>query len=705
MSRAGAVTACLAAVSALAALLLGASPSANAAPDSGGALQVVLDEFTPAIPQEKDTLVARGRVVNTSSVTVTDVRVGLRKSSSAIVDRADIDRIADTGVNPRQNPDDVALPGTIVNLGDELAPGGRASFAIEVPIKALGLPAAGTYVVGIEALGIMDEAGVASDGRRGITRTFLPWYPQGSVDPVDVVWLWPLADWPARTATGVLLDDRTPKALAEGGRLDTLVDLGERFTRAVSWVADPQLLQTASDMTSGYLVDVDGTTELGTAEGAARTWLDRVRSATKDGAALHTVPYADIDASAVTRSGMTTDVVRAATSGPVIAADILGSAPLGGLYWAPTGRLDRATVNVLASSGTTDIVLGSDSMPPTDPALAGVATTPTAMLPTSAGAIRAILADSAITRTLTLPARTEHDSIAMRQRFLAQTGVLAQLASEGTSEGADIVVAPPTMRWNPSSEAIAPLLRATTRAPWMRPMSLDSLLAEPVSSISRQRGGYGDKARDAELPAGYMASVGRLSADLDAFTSILDDPSGVSEPFSSAILRAQSSAWRSEQRVGEELVAATVDELADQASLVRVLSSGTITLSGDTGRVPVTIANDLDRAVTVGLALFGVPRLRLESAPLNGIRIEPGKMASVDLDARVVGGDPLRVNVQLLTPDGDPYFEPTKITVMSTAYSRAAAWVVAMAFVAIVVFVVFGVFRRIHAARSSRTQA
>ena len=40
-----------------------------------------------------------------------------------------------------------------------------------------------------------------------------------------------------------------------------------------------------------------------------------------------------------------------------------------------------------------------------------------------------------------------------------------------------------------------------------------------------------------------------------------------------------------------------------------------------------------------------------------------------------------------------------QITVTSTAYSRAAAWVVALAFLAIAVFVVVGIVRRIRAAR------
>ena len=129
---------------------------------------------------------------------------------------------------------------------------------------------------------------------------------------------------------------------------------------------------------------------------------------------------------------------------------------------------------------------------------------------------------------------------------------------------------------------------------------------------------------------------------------------------------------------------------------MRVLSEGTITLSGDSGKVPVTITNDLDRSVTIGVALQGRPALRLDSTPTQGIPIEAGKMASIDLDARVIGGEPLTVAVQLLGPDGEAYGKPALITVTSTAYARAAAWVVAAAFVAIVIFVIVGVTRRIR---------
>jgi hypothetical protein len=58
----------------------------------------------------------------------------------------------------------------------------------------------------------------------------------------------------------------------------------------------------------------------------------------------------------------------------------------------------------------------------------------------------------------------------------------------------------------------------------------------------------------------------------------------------------------------------------------------------------------------------------------------------------------LNTDVQLLTPDGQNFGSPAQIQLESTAYAQAAAWVIAAAFIAIIVFVVVGVTRRIHRA-------
>jgi hypothetical protein len=681
----------------------GAASHLPAAQDTPADIRIVIDQLTPAIPGPDDTVRITGRVISTSRQTLSDVSVQLRRSSAPLLTRREADQAFAAGMSPSGgDPDALPLYSTRTPVAASLPPGGRRNFSLRLPVSELGLGPAGTYVLGIEALG--REVGVDEfDTRKGTLRTFLPWYPPGStVTPIQLVWLWPLADFPARSADGVLMDNRTPVELSAGGRLDQLLKVGDRFRDTVSWLADPALLQTANAMTNGYQVLQQGSVVLGDREQEARRWLTGLADATQ-GSPMRGLPYADVDASAVTRAGMSNDVVRAVTQGPGIAAAALGRTVPGDLYWAPFGRMDRPALDVLASAGVTTLILSADAMPATDAALLtdGMAT---AALPTAVGTIQAVLTDPSLTRTLALPQRSASDVISARQLFLAQTALIAQaLPADQTARA--VVVAPESVRWAATASLLSPLLKATRTAPWLSSLSLQRLLAGPPSSTSRQRSGYGPKSKQAELDPAYMARVARVSERLDVFTSIIDDPTGISEPYSEALLRAESSAWRSEPLGGERLLSSISQQLEDDTARVRVLSVGTITFSGDTGRVPVTITNELDRSVTVGLDLRGRPPLRLISEPLTGIRIEAGKMASVDIDARVIGGDPLSVDVQLLGPEGASYGRPATITVTATAYARAAAWVVAAAFLAILVFVVVGVTRRIRKAQASRGAA
>jgi hypothetical protein len=301
---------------------------------------------------------------------------------------------------------------------------------------------------------------------------------------------------------------------------------------------------------------------------------------------------------------------------------------------------------------------------------------------------------------LTEPQRNRSDAIEIRQAFLAESGVLAGTIPEDAASRA-VVVGPDDIRWDPSGTVVNALLKATVTAPWMQPLSLTGLLDDPVNPLRRDRRDYGKQAQAAELPEAYMQDIRRTSGELAAFTSVLDNPIGISDTYAAALLRAESAAWRSEPTVGASLLNDVSTQLSEQVAQIGVLSEGTVTFSGDSGRVPITIENSLDRTVTVGVQLRASPAIRLESEPLQGIQVEPGKKVSVDIEARVVGGNTLPVRVQLLTPDGTAFGEGARIDVASTAYARAAAWVVIVAFIAIVVFVVIGVARRIRLASSS----
>lgn len=659
-------------------------------------IAVQLQRITPLIPDGGATLRISGTAINTTTRELTDVQVRLRISRAPIAN-----------LNDEQGADQI-LDSTRAVVAQSVEPRGQRPFAIAVPFSSLPLAGDGVYALGIDVVG--KGLPNAAETVLGSTETFITWFPEPDrVTPISLVWLWPLTQWPAREVDGVLLDSNTPDAISPGGRLDTLLQVGAKYPRLVSWILDPALLQTVADMTNGYEVRRNGELLIGGRVDEATRWLGTLRAtlvdardvaATEGPLPARVLPYADVDAVAVTRAGMDADVVRSVTQAEPLAAGLLGEPTRGVVSWAPFGRLNQTADAVLAAAGTDAFILGGYSYTTDEgqPARGKVAVvTPT-------GSVPGVLIEPRLMNTLSLPQASADQALEVRQRFLAQTALLAQQLPE---EGERTVVAGPRdVMWSGSADTLTNLLRATLRAPWLDGQTLTTLLeAEPATSSapvsSLNRAGYGKKARAAELPANYLARIERINTDLAAFTSIVDNPAGISDSYSAAIMRAQSATWRSDIDTGDALVRSIGQQLHEQIGLVRVLSTGTVTLSGDTGKVPVTIANDLDRAITVGVTLVGTPAARLSADAVTEIAIEPGKKTSVEIQARVIGGRELPVRVQLLTPEGADFGTPAGITVVSTAYARAASWVVAAAFGAILIFVVIGVIRRITTARAS----
>ena len=232
----------------------------------GSAIEVVLDQFTPIVPKVKGKLRISGRVVNISGRSIENVSVQLRVADFALADRSSIAAVSDADLVSDVDSGSSSINITRTLIASSLAPNQQESFIISIEIAGLGFTEPGTYVIAVEALGAipgLDEF----DERKGIERTFLPWFPTGAgVAPTNITWLLPLADRPARNANGVLLNGETPKAMSPGGRLDSLVQIGANFPGQVSWFADPDLLQAASAMAQGYLVQENGSPVVGLQE-------------------------------------------------------------------------------------------------------------------------------------------------------------------------------------------------------------------------------------------------------------------------------------------------------------------------------------------------------------------------------------------------------------------------------------------------------
>jgi hypothetical protein len=140
-----------------------------------------------------------------------------------------------------------------------------------------------------------------------------------------------------------------------------------------------------------------------------------------------------------------------------------------------------------------------------------------------------------------------------------------------------------------------------------------------------------------------------------------------------------------------------------QVAQVHVLSRAPVTLPGDSGVIPVTVANDLDRPARVGLRLRGAPVTRFVAADVAPVTIAPGQKRTLEVRTRVIGTGPVTVDITLLTPDGQVFGEPTRTEVRSAAYARAAQWVVGGLFAVLVVLLGTNFVRRRRAAPATGT--
>ena len=654
-------------------------------------IRVTLTGLAPVALTEATALSASGKISNSGLDTLRDVNVRLTISTQPLPDRRSLRLGDDVGATVDTAP----IYDSTVAVAKALLPGAKRQYRLSAPKGSIALSAPGVYVVGVEVTGI----GSAGPTILGSSYTLLPYLPD-PIDPINVTWLWPLAGWPAQSANGVLLDDKPSKEIAPGGRLDLLVDAG-RTVPTISWVVDPQLVQMTADMASGYLVERDGQVRPGSAQEPAAEWLanlEQVLVPTKKSAGappdLLGLPYADPDADALIRAGLSSDAVRATTDSAPMLDRQLGRAPDPVIAWASGGRMTSKAIDTFASAGVTTVVLRDNAMPVSgelDYTPSGYAD-----IATEAGPVRALLVDSGLLRALNLPQGNLASVLAARQRFIAE---LAFVALEPGPAPRYLVAAAGSVRWDPNPRLLTGIIAALRGTPWTRLVPVSTVLELPPSNVTRAFDGGNTKSRARELSTDYLSRVQQTQEDISALRSVLSQPLPVVTPLTDTLLRAESSAWRTRTKTGTAILDSVDANIAQTVSSVYVVPRSDVTLSGDRGKIPVTVANDLDQDVTVGVRVTADPASRLESEPLTNVLIEAGTRASLEIPVRIVGGDALNVSVQLTDGAGAAFGAGEPLELRTTAYSRAATWVAVAAAVILVLLVVFDIVRRARGRR------
>ncbi|WP_026877954.1 DUF6049 family protein [Jiangella gansuensis] len=632
-----------------------ADPPAETGPTAVSTLQGV----TPSVlTPEQQSLTLTGSVHNTGDTELQNVQALPRFSRVPLDSRTDVRRVsADEEINPGQRYGDVHDV-----VGDSLQPGEVGTFSLEIPTTLLEFDQAGVYTVGVDI-----RATTPEDGARitvSSARTVVPWVDSpGELPTVPVGLMWPLAARPTSMPGGTLLDDSVAAQLGTEGSLTGLVEAGAGAP--VTWALDPDLLDTVNVMAEGYQVmSPSGPVEGSQADSdAAREWQRAFSDATSE-REVWVLPYAlpDVASLVAGEPDLAGELsVQAQVAAEGTAESIEGTA---GVAWLDAASVTDQVLGTLAEAGTRTVVVPGNAVEES-----------TALGEVTAGehTMRVVAADLGLSDALGDAAAVDDPQAAavdLRQRWIAETAMVALAAAADDTEPGLLVAAPP-VRWQPDPSVAQSIIDTWSSIPWVA--ATDVAGAEPPEP--RERFTLNPVEGTNLLPAANVEATATLEHDATQYASLLADDDGVTDRLMLATLRSASTGWRDDPVAGAAYAAAITDDLSARFNRISVTVPESVTLSSRTGSFPLTITNDLSEAVTVTLDIHStnVDRLRVEE--VEPTLVQPGERQQVTVTAEAAANGRVPIAVRLTTADGVP-IGPAQPTIVNATDYGTIGWII-----------------------------
>lgn len=661
------VTALLAGATLLTGLLqaVQATGSQAQAPTGSRTASVTLDALSPRVPDASGSVTISGTVVNKGSAKITAAHIGVRLGTGGpLATRSAMQRVTSRTSYDSTVDGAADINGQSVNV-PSIPVGLSASFSLKVPVSALGLGNTGVY-----------QLSVTLDGQTsvepyqhvlGIARTFLPWYQTGeNAKQTKISYLWPLTDKPHIAARGdtdsqqspIFLDDDLAAELQPSGRLYQLVDLAKNLR--VTWVVDPDLLATVEAMTKSYRVagpggDVTNTTA-GTGTAAAKDWLNALRTAVT-GTQVIALPFGDTDIASLAHQGSgvqgsVAHITTATALGKTTVDTILGVKSTANVAWPVDGAIDPSIVSVAKTGGATRIIARSDTF-----AAGPVSYTPTAPRPIGGGTT-AVVADAQLSTAFSGDMLYAANSEAAIQNFVAQTLLITMQAPQ---KQRDLLVTPPRMPTVSQAQAMAEAIGEVAGSPWAQMVTFDEVAKSATDPDAGHTvpsaGAYPQSLKKQELSTEAFQELRETQIHLNEFVTILTIKDRVTVPFRNSGLRAMSTGWRGDSAGAEDFRNAIGLYLTDLINAVHILDKSTLTLSGRSGTIPVTVKNDLGQPITgLVLRLASNTNIRLEIKSADQpISIDGGHTRTLKFQTTASANGKVGISAQLYTTDGATY--------------------------------------------------
>jgi len=624
-----------------------------------------MDQIFPAYLTPGDSVQVSGVISNLDAEVWQDLQVYLVMSQGPMTTRDELTAALDSPATEYSGTR-VTVPGLFLELGS-LDPGASVSYELDVPFDQLGLLSTepgvysiGVHVIGTDANDVRDPA--VPTGR---ARSYIPLMPQRVDTPVDLSLVWPFQAPVERAADGAYVNEADlVEQTDSGGQLRRKLDMALAAGDVpLTVVADPAVLDALAHLADGSTcadppraVAADASAA---PEQVSSTEFLRDFAALADNQTLWSQWYGRPDPAALTAepgSGLRYAAERATTT----TLKRLGLS--GRRVYLPVDGLHPDALPGLG--GDTVALVDGDRLRSWQPEDG-----PVAEVGTDAEPLDVLVADSTLSEGGPEPGPTD-TALQVRQRILAESALLSlQVESAGSGSPGMVFVAAPT--WDPGPSWPSAGFFTAFDAPWLRLTSLEGQLArgltdpavvpEPVQTT-------GDTLPSALVDtAASIASRGRI---LRAVTGA--DPSQ-RRCYDQAVALAVSEYWRGDATTGQELARAALAGLRTQLAKVSVEAPEVVTLSSSSGSFPVTITNNLEQPVTVGVRVTATDG-SMTFADIAPVELRRNESTTLTVRTRAADVGVIGVTAKLTTPSGRVFGEPASIS-LRTSVVGVVVWV------------------------------
>lgn len=583
----------------------------------------------------------------------------------AVTSRGQLQQALDEGAptEPAQ-----VLHDDLIHDGHALGSGTVAGISASFPPDEVAWDGSGVYPLTVAVLRGTDVVAQAD--------TAVVWLDRLVSEPLLTSMVWPIDDRPWRGATGSY-PHAVDQPVTPGGRLDVLLRTLERNADApVVLAPSVHLLEDLADRADGFTSvarnpDGSADTVLVDAEDPpaelARRTLQRLRGVA-GGLPFSPITgtYADADLGSLVQHGGALD-------------DLAAEAAVEGRRRMPR-LLERAPDAAYLAGGlltpeVLDLVSGDVVLLPAAAVEQTRATSTTALHPlrsSSGRLLTGVVADRRLTTSLGAPP-SESGPVVDAQRIVAET---AQAYFQGAGTAARSLLLLPPDTWAPGAELAERLLRQLESAPWLvlttpsNQATLGRLSDQPLQLLTLPT---------PVLDAGFATALEQATVELGAVGSALPEDAttiGGRRPdeLRDTLLRATSRWYHDGARGEAEALVRDVHRTVEETFGEVVVASGSrVTLTSDTGEIPVTLQRTRGGPIAVRIEVASQGRLVWPDGQRSEtIVLEEGAAQTVSFSTEALSTGTIPVAVRVTDPSGTHTLERTTLSVRSAAISGPA---------------------------------